>query len=240
MSEKDMPPLGETWRDRSLGLVKGAVGLVPVAGGILAELVGVVIPNQRLDRLEDYVRRLNDRLSDVDADEAQQRLSEPEAVDLFEDGATQAVRALSEERKEYIANIVGIGLKGEDKDRIEAKRVLAILREIDDDQVIILFSYMHENYYSDEFRERHSTILDPVFVHMQSSQEEIDAAALHELARNHLVRFGLLRPSFSRPRSGQLPEFDDRTGMIKSSGYELTSLGRMLLCRIGLAEPGEL
>ena len=54
MTDKEMPPLGETWRDRSLGLVKGAVGLVPVAGGILAELVSAVIPNQRLVRRLPY------------------------------------------------------------------------------------------------------------------------------------------------------------------------------------------
>ena len=95
MSNEGMPPLGETWRDRAVGLAKGGVGLIPVAGGIFAELVGMVIPNQRMERLEDYVRRLNERLDAENEAEARERLSKPEAVDLFEDGATQAVRALT-------------------------------------------------------------------------------------------------------------------------------------------------
>jgi hypothetical protein len=38
---------------------------------------------------------------------------------------------------------------------------------------------------------------------------------------------------------GQLPEFDETTGMMKASGHEMTPLGRMLLREIGLAKPGE-
>lgn len=239
MSQEEMPPLGETWRDRAVSLAKGGVGLIPVAGGILAELVSVVIPNQRMDRLEDYVRRLNERLSAEDEAAARERMSGPEAIDLFEDGAAQAVRALSDERKAYIASIVATGLSGDERERLEAKRLLSLLREIDDDQVIILTSHLHRHWDDDEFHERHAAVLEPRMAFIGSSQEEIDAETLHETSRMHLVRLGLLRPSFGKPRKGEVPEFDEKTGMLKASGYELTSLGRMLLRRIELAEPDE-
>ena len=34
---------------------------------------------------------------------------------------------------------------------------------------------------------------------------------------------------FKKPKRGELPEFDEKTGMVKVGGYEITSLGRLLL-----------
>ena len=46
--ESDMPPLGETGRDKFMALVgRGVVGMVPVAGSMLAEVAGHLIPAQR-------------------------------------------------------------------------------------------------------------------------------------------------------------------------------------------------
>ena len=49
----------------------------------------------------------------------------------------------------------------------------------------------------------------------------------------HLARLNLLRPGLKRPRRGEFPEFDEKTGMMKASGYRVTPLGYMLLARIG-------
>jgi len=40
---------------------------------------------------------------------------------------------------------------------------------------------------------------------------------------------GLLKARFKKPKRGELPAFDDKTGMIKAQGYEITGLGRLLL-----------
>lgn len=81
--------------------------------------------------------------------------------------------------------------------------------------------------------------MTPVAAVIGSDQETLDAEALYELARAELIRLGLLRIQFKRPAKGQLPEFDDKTGMMKARSRELTLLGRLLLTRIGLAELGE-
>ena len=54
------PPLGGSYRDAGVALVKGAVGTIPLAGG---EVIERIIPQQRFTRLEVYVRYLNDRLA---------------------------------------------------------------------------------------------------------------------------------------------------------------------------------
>lgn len=230
------PPLGGTTRDIAMSLTKGAVGAVPFAGSILGEIIGTFLPEQRIQRLETYVRYLSQRIDALGV--PNDALKTEEAIDLFEDGAFQSARALSAERQEQIASLVSSGLLGDHKERIEAKRLLQLLRQIDDDQIVILASYLHKNQ-NDEFRAKHAAVLDPVPAHLGSDQEELDSETGFRLARQQLATLGLLRPRFKAPRKNELPEFDTKTGMIKQAGYELTPLGRMLLTRIGLAEVGE-
>ena len=78
---------------------------------------------------------------------------------------------MSDERKAYIASIVANGLSGEEKDRLETKRLLSLLREIDDDQVIILTSYLQRHWNDEEFCERHDAVLAPRYVSNMSNPQ---------------------------------------------------------------------
>jgi hypothetical protein len=44
---------------------------------------------------------------------------------------------------------------------------------------------------------------------------------------------GLLKIRFNKPNKGEVPEFDEHTGMIKAQGYDITSLGELFLRSIG-------
>jgi len=241
MASGEKPPLGEQIGPRVTTVaVKGGLGMIPLVGGLLAEIAGQFIPQQRTERLEDFVRYLDARIAGLGPEELRERLGDPERLDLFEEGGVQSTRALSSERREYIANIVAIGISGDDKAKIEAKRMLRMLREIDDDQIIILAGKLQRNQRDEVFRKRHAEIFDPPRTHLGSAREDFDKAALFELARVELVRLGLLAPSFKSVKKGELPEFDQRTGMIKQQSREITPLGRMLLRSIGLAGADEL
>lgn len=239
MAEPPTSQLQKNARDRVAAALRGVVGAAPIVGPALAELISEVIPNQRADRFEKFMIDVAERLQKLEGSSLNAKLGEPENIALFEEGAAQAVRAVSDERRSYISQIVTHGISGQEKERIEAKRLLDLIGEIDDDQVIILTSYLHKNLHNDEFYNKHSKILEPVIDDLGSNQEELDKATMYKLARSELTRLGLLRPHFQRPRRGELPEFDEKTGMMKASSYELTSVGRLLLVRIGLAEPGE-
>lgn len=69
---------------------------------------------------------------------------------------------------------------------------------------------------------------------MGSTQAELDKHAIYMSYTDHLVRLGLLRPRFRKPKKGELPEFDEKTGMLKASGYDVTPLGRLMLRYIDL------
>lgn len=233
------PPLGGTWKDTGAALVKGGIGAIPVVGSILGEVVGLIIPNQRMNRIEAYLRHLSDRLASADAESLRSKFDDPEVVDLFEEGAVQSVRALSEERRAYITQLVANGITGDEKARIEAKRLLNLLEQIDDDQIIIMASYLDRHDDDNEWRQKHAAILEPVRAHLQSSQDELDAHTLQELTRNQLMKLGVLGGKFKTVKKGEVPEFDTDSGTMKISYRSLTPLGRLLLTRIGLAKEGE-
>jgi hypothetical protein len=240
MTEKDAEmQLGETWKGRGVALTKGALGAIPVAGSLIAEVAGLILPNQRLDRLEAYVRKLDERLRELSKEDLIARMEDRERLDLFEEGGVQAWRALTPERMDYIAKVVAEGIAGDDLAKIEAKRILGLLRQIDDDQIVILISYLYRYQRDEEFYAKHERILKPVAAHMGSSREELDADAMFKLARAQLIQLGLLKNQFKKPAKGALPEFDDDTGTMKVSSRSVTPTGRLLLRRIGVAEPDD-
>lgn len=212
-------------------LGKGLVGAIPFVGPLAAEIVGAVIPNQRVDRIESLLKILESKISDEDKPKIKERITTPESVDLIEDGFIQASRALSEERKEYIALLLKNSLTDDDLKHIEYKRLLSILGELNDLEVLILNS--HTKYHGKpehkEFWEAHEDALTLPRTHMGSSQEEIDKHTIFQTHRVHLANLGLLKMRFKKPKRGETPEFDEKTGMIKAQGYDITGLGRLLL-----------
>lgn len=120
-----------------------------------------------------------------------------------------------------------------------ARRLLALLEEVDDDQIIILLSYMSANRTDHAFQTLHERVLGPTRAHLQSSQDDLDRATNFEFARSALVQLGLLRLNFSAPKKGEIPEFDPKTGTVKSRGRGITPLGRLLPRRTGLIGENE-
>jgi hypothetical protein len=107
MNVGDQPlPLGPTGRDRAVALARAVAGMVPVVGPLIAELITEVVPGQRQERIEDWLRQLAQQLASVEHATLLERLRKPENVALFEEGAYQAVRAISEERRQQIAELV--------------------------------------------------------------------------------------------------------------------------------------
>jgi len=220
--------------DLAVAFSKGVLGAIPIIGPLMAEIVGHVIPNQRLDRLEKFLLILEERVKDVDSEVLKKRFGKEEFIDLLEDGMIHASRALSDERKEYIASVIENGIKEENLDAIQKKLILNLLAELNDAEIIMLQSYgIHPNE-RNEYFEKHKNVLTPPQATLGSSPDVIDDKAIYDAQKSHLERLGLLRRRFKKPRRGELPEFDDKTGMVKAQGYEITSLGRLLLRNIGL------
>jgi hypothetical protein len=232
--EKKEIQLGQNKSDWLTSALRATLGAVPVFGAAIAELVTVSIPNQRQQRLEAFVVRLAEELSEHGKSDATQFFSNHHRIDLFEEGALQSSRALSDERLRYIAKLVAFGISKDEREQIEAKRLLKIIEGLDDDQIIVLASYSRDNLLGEQLREAHADLLQPPRVHLGSSIDEVDQETFFRLARSQLGNLGLTTSSFTKPKKGEIPEFDERTGMLKAGATRLTPLGRLLLRRIGL------
>jgi len=234
--DKGQPTEGPSKVDLSVAALKGVIGALPFIGPLVAEVVGTLIPDQRVDRIERFLKKLDDKVSRLDGERVEERFESPEFVDLLEDGMYQAARALSDERLDYIASLLKNGLGDDELRHIELKRLLSLLDEINDAEIVILRSqaYHPESDPDSNFRKRHANVLKIRAASTDSNQREMDEAAIYDSFKNHLIDLGLLRPRYKKPRRGQLPEFDLKTGRVKSSGREITPLGRLLLRYVDL------
>jgi hypothetical protein len=229
------PSVGKSSRDTAVAAARGVLGCIPVVGSIVSELVGAVIPGQRIERLESYVLLLAEHFRHLEADDLAARFRRPENIDMFEEGALQSARALSDERKRYIAALVARGISSDDQMRFEAKRLLNLLRELDDAEIVVLASKLGKFSQDEGFRERNGSVLQPVYAFIDSDRETVDADTVQRAVDAHLDRLGLTHPRFPLVKKHEVPEFDHVTGMIKSTGVTLAPLGLLLLRQIGLA-----
>lgn len=217
-------------------VAKGVAGAIPHAGGIVAEIIGTLIPNQRMDRITKFVEKLDSRVGSLESEQIKARLRKSETIDLFEDAAFQASRALSDDRLTYLAALLGNSIADNTITHEETKRLLALLEQINDVEVIILASNdtMRHPQRDPEFWERHKAALAPRSPTSGSSERELDEAAIFNSYKHHLFQLQLLKQNFALHRRGEIPDFDRETGTIKVSGYSLTWLGKLLLRRIDM------
>jgi hypothetical protein len=231
---------GTSKTDLTVSGIKGVLGTIPIVGPLLAEVVGVFIPNQRVDRIAKFAHELGERLKELDQHVLGARLASPGYVDLLEDGFWQAARAVTEERIKHIASVVSNGLSGEEKDLIQVKKLLWLLAELNDAEVIVLRSHLFGQNQDPEFSRRHAAVLyapaATVGMPAEVLNEALDKGALVESFRQHLQRLGLVRPVFI-VHHDEIPEFDRETGMIRAIYHDITHLGKMLLRYIDLDQP---
>ncbi len=148
----------------------------------------------------------------------------------------QASRAMSKERLDYIASLLKNSITDEELEHLEYKKLLSLLREINDAEVIWLKNYSHRSrsYGSKEyteFYETHKNILEPARVKFDdaSRQKIAEKEAIQKNYKENLLRLNLLKENFKSIDKGKLPELDEKTGKMKASSVESSILGRLLL-----------
>ena len=205
-------------KDKVVALTKAIAGAIPFIGGAVGEALSLV-PGQRMDRIAQYAEYLNDRL---DALEDAINHSTPENIDMIERGAHQACHALSDSRLEAIASLVANAMQVEDVEKIRRARLLKLLDQLDDDELLIL------NAYSQSYGGRRNDVWDeidiPKGVHMGSDRDGMDKSYLYNLGKTRLSDLGLIKAK----------NFDKKG---KPTSFEITPLGRLFMREIGQPSP---
>lgn len=226
--------LDNQYVDHLAAIGRSIASVVPLAGGLLAEVVGTVIPGQRADRIATYLRELNVRLELLADDVKAGLASNAEKIDLIEEGGFQAARATSSHRISQIVEAVSRGMVEEDAEIVRRKRLLLILGELDDDEVNVLNAYGRS--YGGGDRAAFKSISRPMPRHIQAPRSLSEQNELYDAGVAHLVRLLLLRKNYGTIKRGEIPAFESQSGEFKHT-VEVSLLGRMLLAEIGLETP---
>ncbi|MCR6736593.1 MAG: hypothetical protein NVV83_22030 [Afipia sp.] len=230
--KNSLPALGPRIPDRFAALLRSATGVVPFIGAAIAEVVTELVPNQRADRIEKYLLYLVDEIEALKLKAPSEQLKTPESIDLIEDGAYQAARALSDERKRYIAHAVAQGIAAEDREKLSEKRILGLIGELDDEEMLILDAFGTDDIPQQGLKFKQ---LIPPAATINAPREVIDRAALYKAALVKLERLSLVDNRVKLDNKTKLPEFDTFTGEPKGR-RQISSLGRLVLRRAGLLQ----
>lgn len=222
--------------DVTASIAKGILNLVPHIGGTLAEVVSTIIPNQKIDRLIIFAKVLDDKVKYIEEDVLKVKMKTEEFTDLLEDGLIQASRAMSDERREYIASLLKNSLTNEELTHIGEKKLLALLGELNDAEILFLKYYSLHVGEQRTFAEEHKELFTPINRAIGAPQENFDKGALRDSYRSKLMEVGVLEPAYQNFKKGEVPEFDQRTGRPKTNNYRVNSLGKVLLRYIDLME----
>lgn len=232
-----MENLERNKQDLIASVGKSVLGSVPCMGPFLAELWGEVVPNQRIDRLIKYVRVLKDKISHIPEEIIDRLKTDESFIDLIEEGFIQASRAITDERRGYIASILANGITDDSLALEESKYLLKLLQEINDVEVIWLKYYKSLSKGGDEeLEEKHKNILSPVRVSITSpiDKETKQKAALQDSYKMHLERLGFIKNRIKIDSETRMPEVDRFIGVPKVHSKSITELGNMLLKQIGV------
>lgn len=222
--------------------VKSIFGIVPF-GSPIGEAITSVIPHQKLERLVDFVQVLNYKIKNAERKIEEHELKTEEFTDLLEDALGQASRALSKERLDYIASLLKNSLTNEELEQIEKKKLLSLLGELNDAEIIWLknYSYFVRSFASQEYKnfyESHKNVLEPTRLKLGNVERQmiINKEALQKSYQENLLRVSLVKENFKSFKKGDFPEFDEKTGKVKVNSIITTKLGILLLTYIDLYE----
>jgi hypothetical protein len=225
--------------DYLVSALRSATGVVPIFGSFLAELVTVTIPNQRVDRIADYFRVLGRRLSNFEKLFLDEQAKRSDFCEFIEESFHQAARSTTEERREYIANLIASGLRKDQENYLQSRFLLRILGQLNDAEILILYYYwLGHSSGALQFEARHPELV-PYAPQWPPHNAEPDATAVRQGYHNHLADLGLLNREYETGRYGiqNVDLADPRSaleslaqpGEVKFKGLRISDLGRVLL-----------
>jgi hypothetical protein len=201
--------------DIAASLIRGIIGAAPFVGPIVAETLSATIPNQKIDRIITFAKLLEDKIKYLEEDLLKEKFQNEEFADLLEDGLQQASRALSKERKEYIANLLKNGLVNEEQTHLEKKKILSLLNQLNDAEIVML------KYFS-----------------LRGDEDREDFANKHRFLKfRDIAEDRLLDEVISEELTLSYVNQLERLGLVKADAEDPTNttyLGDVLLWQIGL------
>lgn len=164
----------------------------PIIGPVIAEAFKSAIPNQRLDRVVEFMRIVEKKV--VNLEHLVEKIRTPEGLDILEDVTYQSTRAMTDDRREDLANILVNGLTRDDLQHIEKKKLVSILGELNDIEVLHLKSAylsLFDREKFKEFMEKHHDVIRPASSALGAPEGEAEYKMFQDSYKDTLNRFWL-------------------------------------------------
>lgn len=210
-------------RDRLAAIGKGLVAAVPLAGGLLAEIVSVAIPNLREQRIVAYLRLLAQRLEALEKVRLVDELAMSGNILLIEQGGMVAARVTHEEKVGQIAHLVARGISSDERRIAGQQRLLRLIDQIDDEQYLLLAEQAMFHLKEGANRVR---VDRPRFTTYSEGWEARAPRTLFQAGEEELVRLGLLERQLRVTNGGPSIASDGRDFAYNT---KISNLGLMLL-----------
>lgn len=237
MTDDVHPALRETVMDRAQATLRSITSLVDVAqpglGSIFGELVHVILPENREQRMAMFVTCLDRRMKDVQIELADMfRDLDAEQLALLEDGLRASARATQERRIEQIAALVTSGVA----ERANAERqrsILDLLGTLSDYDIVYLSRYANWRGIDDD---RSSITTGQMEAMSETERREFNLRRQeNSLSKNKLIAAGLLRSLLTVKMTADA----EGEGGVVLGKPRLTEFGEYFCLQLGIWKDGE-
>lgn len=200
--------LGSNKNDHAAIFLKNIISFaVPVVGALLGDIVANQIPNQRLDRIENYFKIYADKVEKMPAEVSEklkEKLAEPEAVPFVEEILKQVVASRTEEKRRYLASALSRGVLVYDEDELTRQKLIDLVGQLNELEIMRLYGASldyhrnktdYNNFWTDE-REQ-------IFFYEPGWTDGAESRRKEQISRGYsekLVRLGLLTETNSDGR----------------------------------------
>ena len=198
MSDNKQNELDIQSTDIVASIVEAVVSYAPIIGPGIAKFIGYAMPRQRIDRIADSLRRVDEKVENHE--KFIEKMETPEGKDLLEDTIVQSARALTEERRQYIANLFRNSLTREEVLHDQNKKLFRILDELNDSEIILL-KYTSMSLGRDTehpFIKKHWEVLKPIERELASKKTDPRSVAFIYNYIKTLDRLGLVNMETER------------------------------------------
>ncbi len=193
MNNRDINILDENSNDKIVKSIKLGSQLIPLPGAsFIAELITDVIPNQKGERIDIFLKKLDNDLSNLEEEFAflEGFLINPYFLDMFEETLVKASRSITEIRMDYLSKLLIKSFNQSDIELIQSKYLLNLLNELNDIEILILSSFGPNSNHSTQNLDNNKP--------SPRNDSYIKDKAIYDSYTNHLIRIGLLKQQSER------------------------------------------
>ena len=173
--------------DAIASILKGLLGVVPYAGSAFGELIAWSIPNQRIDRVCDYIEHLAiqiSKISDIQNSWIEKLKSSKSNLLIFELAAKYSIETNSNTLHHCYAYFIFNSIENKTLEDSRNEKLLQTLSELKEEEIIHLISFRQHKALgcSSEFDDKYKEIIMP-----KSRTDHIPENDIHNAFRDEYI-----------------------------------------------------